>query len=751
MDDIQKKIQLAKQYGYSDEEIQSFLQQKQAAGGVASLADTAAVPESSSLKAKIGDVAMTVLKPFTGTAKTVGGAAVEAGRAGATALGAKNLYYDKQGNVVENPFLSQEELAEYSDDPEKAIRKQLGRSVEVASYGVPFGKGANFLMKATVPGFVAGATGEAGRQLQTEEGELKANEIIGSGALSSVLTTGLYGASKVPGAVRRVGKGAEKTGEKVIQSQYNLPRSEAKNVKLPEMVHRLAEWDLRHVDDVARAADEVTGGSGIVTKLTRKAVAGASPVNLDDVEGVARSIARDPDMPVGADKKFIAFIGEKVKNIRKGHTANPTDVYDLIQSLEKKAYSYGGRNVTLSQQDQAMRNSYLLVADELKDRLFIQSGADDLIAGIVQGDEVANLATKYPKIADAIRQAKTVRELRNIAEPLVKGSRAVEISELGQNLATETMGGAVKGVGKMVQNPLNIVAVPLGSNRANSVAGGLVRSAGKKLQSVSNVLPSIPVNQVTGQAAAQLPSIVQGLDEETDMHGNQYPDAQQNYNAPQEQNNLYGQPENIQHNITYSNTPGDTSQELPPIAPEQDPQYLYQWWTNAMQAGDLKAADYIKKQYDMAIAHQKNIASSPKKLSAAQTGEVAGYDAADDLLNDLNSTISTYEGVMGPLVGRGRGANPYDANAMAFKSEMKGVAQMVGRILEGGVLRQEDVPKYEAILPQITDTPEVARRKIDNVRRMVATRKEALLNQIDTYGPSSTTEGVLPNIDTPMY
>ena len=43
---------------------------------------------------------------------------------------------------------------------------------------------------------------------------------------------------------------------------------------------------------------------------------------------------------------------------------------------------------------------------------------------------------------------------------------------------------------------------------------------------------------------------------------------------------------------------------------------------------------------------------------------------------------------------------------------MKAVAQQVGRAMEGGVLRAEDVPKYEAILPKITDTREVALEKI---------------------------------------
>ena len=67
------------------------------------------------------------------------------------------------------------------------------------------------------------------------------------------------------------------------------------------------------------------------------------------------------------------------------------------------------------------------------------------------------------------------------------------------------------------------------------------------------------------------------------------------------------------------------------------------------------------------------------------------------------------------IQGRLRAANPYDTEAQAFNSSMTAIAQEVGKAMEGGVLRQEDVKKYRIILPQIWDTPEVAQKKIDNV------------------------------------
>jgi len=44
--------------------------------------------------------------------------------------------------------------------------------------------------------------------------------------------------------------------------------------------------------------------------------------------------------------------------------------------------------------------------------------------------------------------------------------------------------------------------------------------------------------------------------------------------------------------------------------------------------------------------------------------------------------------------------------------------------MEGGVLRKEDEIKYRKMLPQITDTPQVARNKIKNVTEMLKLQRQ---------------------------
>lgn len=49
---------------------------------------------------------------------------------------------------------------------------------------------------------------------------------------------------------------------------------------------------------------------------------------------------------------------------------------------------------------------------------------------------------------------------------------------------------------------------------------------------------------------------------------------------------------------------------------------------------------------------------------------------------------------------------------------------MFGKFIEGGVLRKEDEAKYRRMFPQLDDTPEVAKGKIENVKRLFKLKNE---------------------------
>jgi predicted NAD/FAD-dependent oxidoreductase len=131
---------------------------------------------------------------------------------------------------------------------------------------------------------------------------------------------------------------------------------------------------------------------------------------------------------------------------------------------------------------------------------------------------------------------------------------------------------------------------------------------------------------------------------------------------------------------------------------------------------------------------------------AKDSTQVTDIKSSLNLMGGLGSVIDQYKSVLGPITGRARGINPYDVTAQDFQARMTAVAQVVGKAMEGGVLRKEDTIKYRKILPQITDTPAVAKAKIQNVIELLNQQLSSRTNEssIDTSLPDiveSTGEG----------
>jgi hypothetical protein len=62
------------------------------------------------------------------------------------------------------------------------------------------------------------------------------------------------------------------------------------------------------------------------------------------------------------------------------------------------------------------------------------------------------------------------------------------------------------------------------------------------------------------------------------------------------------------------------------------------------------------------------------------------------------------------------------------------VKQVIGKALEGGVLRKEDEVKYEKILPTIGDPPDVAKAKLDGLEKALIQRRQRTLESLADAG-----------------
>lgn len=76
----------------------------------------------------------------------------------------------------------------------------------------------------------------------------------------------------------------------------------------------------------------------------------------------------------------------------------------------------------------------------------------------------------------------------------------------------------------------------------------------------------------------------------------------------------------------------------------------------------------------------------------------------------------------------------WGADAKSRNAVIARVKQVIGKALEGGVLRKEDEEKYKDILPTIGDTEAVALSKINGLEAAIVLRKSRLLDSLEDAG-----------------
>lgn len=124
-----------------------------------------------------------------------------------------------------------------------------------------------------------------------------------------------------------------------------------------------------------------------------------------------------------------------------------------------------------------------------------------------------------------------------------------------------------------------------------------------------------------------------------------------------------------------------------------------------------------------------------RPVSAAVAGDLADFDTSLDELSAVRAAISPKDST--GIVARVGATLPYVTQLTGWGEDAKKrqavidrVKQVIGKTLEGGVLRKEDEAKYEKILPNIGDAPDVAKSKLDGLEAAITKRKQRLLDNL---------------------
>lgn len=77
--------------------------------------------------------------------------------------------------------------------------------------------------------------------------------------------------------------------------------------------------------------------------------------------------------------------------------------------------------------------------------------------------------------------------------------------------------------------------------------------------------------------------------------------------------------------------------------------------------------------------------------------------------------------------------NPY-SDTRQMQALVDQAKQIIGKGLEGGVLRKEDEEKYAKILPTMNDTYDQVTFKLGEIEKTINTKKSSLLSNLDQAG-----------------
>lgn len=366
-------------------------------------------------------------------------------------------------------------------------------------------------------------------------------------------------------------------------------------------------------------------------------------------------------------------------NFKNSNIQNETpSVKRMLDAALKKLSDATGDNVKLNQLKTYAKNEM--------GNFFRKGGEQPTqkqeVWGTVYNTVKDSLDTISPEIRAVNNKQRVLFDLADEFVPVAKkaadkiGIKAPFFGEIGQlPITREGTGRAVSAVGRAAVSPVTAPA---------KLATRAMAAIPPQLQQI------LSTAGVTSMGQGEQPQEQPQLDQMT-----QQPEAETIQPDRQKAMSIIDQ---MEAQATGGQTGGPSKEQLG------------QAYVAALMSGNTKAATQLKAM----ISFQESQApTTGKQLPAGEVAKLNETKTAISLLPKLQESFKESAGVFGPVAGGVRSLNPYDAKAKKAQATIFLVRQIIGKGLEGGVLRKEDEYKYKEILPKLTDTPETVQNKIN--------------------------------------
>jgi len=148
--------------------------------------------------------------------------------------------------------------------------------------------------------------------------------------------------------------------------------------------------------------------------------------------------------------------------------------------------------------------------------------------------------------------------------------------------------------------------------------------------------------------------------------------------------------------------------------------------------GEQEKMAMMEKLARLKLGNEKE--KDAKTLTSSETEQLADLKnqigSLENIYSDWATKVGPSHGVEDYIGGKAMGLLP-NTDASQYKANLRQKAQLIGKALEGGKLTDVDYEKYIKFLPQIGDTEETAKGRVEELRKTMVSSYQ---NRVKTFG-----------------
>lgn len=564
------------------------------------------------------------------------------------------------------------------------------------------------------------------------------------------------------GAVSAEQAAARTSGAKELLKNFTIAKTKD-NSYLNKVKQAHAEEIIQHpiptnMKQMGEYAKRITGDKGVLSKVVRDAHANLKvEVPTDQVYSTLdNALLEGATLTEAEAAKIARTIRKTLKPGGLPNTTNALDAFDTQKKLEKLAAQYA-RNTDVKSQEIA--NVYRQTAAEIGATVEQVGNSQAVVETIKTPKLMAELEKISPRLAQQVREAKTIQELRSVQAPWVSLNKMVDITtgadrtpsqQILENMGNGGMVGVVKDAANLIDPTLSEkIGDTISSARiknaqniaqGNSVTQGIKNVGGGVKTTLGNlplagmVSRNVPVNNQQGQPQQQpTPANTNGGNgtqnmEQDGLHTNSLTLANGNTPVSTDQANLdrfnaaHGVGGMSQDQLSKAliadaiATGGKNADIINMIYKSKQPKLnsfsgandeeLLRQYEAAISSGDTERAKMIS---DYVTTKQKLNPAAKAKSSQAIKDETKAKTALNAVTRLENKLSSNPEALFNRM-------NPLDQTGRQLDADIKSAIDIIGYFRTGATLTPDQRKDYIDIFPSPLDDAETKAYKIKSLK-----------------------------------